>query len=223
MSNVGFKYDSDEKTIEALRAPFPKEDLDYRSIKENEGDWALVAVYVDSRAVRKRLNEVVGRKNWRNDLLSIRGDESGFVCRLTVNLPSGDVLCGDDAAGMTDVEAVKGGASNALRRAAVAVAGIGEYLYSLPDIWTDHYKNDYPSVKPDDVWEEIPEWAWPKQTLTGEEITNLRTWVRENFEQNGKGVDEVILNAANGYDAVEDILQRDKIEIFKSLKSGGGE
>lgn len=55
------------------------------------------------------------------------------MCKLGIRI-NGDWVWKTDGADNSDIEATKGGFSNALRRAAVKW-GIGRYLYNLPDYW----------------------------------------------------------------------------------------
>jgi hypothetical protein len=51
--------------IDALRAPFPGEEIHWRAGATNgEGTRALALAYIDARAVMDRLDEVVGPMNW---------------------------------------------------------------------------------------------------------------------------------------------------------------
>jgi hypothetical protein len=153
-----YKYDDDDKVLQALRAPFAEKDLAFVTFKTGD-DWAIVAPYVDARAVRRRLNGVLGPPNWENVLKPV-GHGDGFVCSLMFDLPSGARVRGEDAAQMTDIESVKGGASQSLRRTAAAVAGIGEYLYAIEDdIFVDYDEDNYPPFSKNEAVGELPTWA----------------------------------------------------------------
>ena len=52
-----------------LEHPFPVEDIEFRVLRTNKAKTeGYIAAYVDSRAIQKRLNEVVGWENWQNYL-----------------------------------------------------------------------------------------------------------------------------------------------------------
>lgn len=151
------KYEDDLKCVRALAAPLPKEDVKFAPFKTGD-DWAIVGPYADVRAVRRRLNKVVGMDSWRVGLDAVN---DGYVCELTLELPSGRTIQGQDAASNTDIEAHKGGASSAIRRAASAVAGIGEYFYKVGRE-VDPYFCDYDSkegIDRGDAFKKMPSWA----------------------------------------------------------------
>lgn len=114
-----------------LCAPFPPNEVDFlcQSITQ-DATKALAVPYIDSRSVMKRLDEVVGPDNWA--FVPAQVQENGSVVGyLTIyNVTKGDVgfRGGDDDA------AIKGAASDALKRAAIHF-GIGRYLYDLPKVW----------------------------------------------------------------------------------------
>jgi Uncharacterized protein conserved in bacteria len=159
MTDPAPKYDDDQMVLEALRAPFTQEDVEFVPRKQRD-DWAIVNPYVDARAVRRRLNRVLGAPNWSFRLEEVGFKAEGFVGTLRLTLPSGAAVEGDDAANMTDVEAIKGGASQALRRAASAVAGIGEYFYSVEeDLFVDYDDDNYPAFSEQEAYSDLPKWA----------------------------------------------------------------
>jgi hypothetical protein len=59
--------------------------------------------------------------------------QKGVKCRLSIRVGD-EWITKEDGAANTSIEGVKGGISQALRRAAVKF-GIGRYLYNLPDLW----------------------------------------------------------------------------------------
>ncbi len=117
--------------MEALRAPFPAEDVEWRVGRESEdGTRVSLLAYIDSRAVQERLDEVLGIDGWQTQITIT---ERGVLCALNVRLGSSWVIR-TDGADYPDFEAFKGGVSGALKRAA-AQLGIGRYLYNLPETW----------------------------------------------------------------------------------------
>jgi len=122
-----------EKTIwEKLAAEFPKSAVSWRAQSlAKSGDKAMALAYLDSRDVRRRLNEVLGPGNWQNRFYDC-GDGK-LACEISVRV-DGEWISKSDGAGETQVEAEKGAFSGALKRAAVAF-GIGEYLYDMPTPW----------------------------------------------------------------------------------------
>lgn len=122
---------------ERLRAPFPAKDVKWRigsvTGKQGSNPQGLALAYLDARAVQRRLDDVLGWAHWRASYVSLNG--SGVVCILAVQLPDGSWLEKSDGADPTDVEATKGGISDAFKRAAASGYGIGRYLYDLGNTW----------------------------------------------------------------------------------------
>lgn len=116
--------------FKALQAPFPPEDIEWREQRNGVKDgrpWAFVLAYITNRAIQNRLDEVVGPLNWKNEFH--QGPGGGVVCGISIK--DGDQwVTKYDGADNTDIESVKGGLSDAMKRAAVQW-GIGRYLYRL--------------------------------------------------------------------------------------------
>ena len=130
-----------------LEYPFTFQEIEWRVLRTSKKDptRAQVAAYVDSRAIQNRLDAVVGRENWQNTFESVVGSNNGttaHICRISIYYPErGEWITKSDGAGCTDVEPIKGGLSNAFKRAA-SMWGMGRYLYGLKNIWAniDEYK-----------------------------------------------------------------------------------
>lgn len=137
-----------------LAAEFPREAISWRAQSvTKDGTKAMALAYIDSRDVRRRLNDVLGHANWTNKFMDC-GDGK-LACELSARV-DGEWITKSDGAGSTDVEAEKGAFSSALKRAAVAF-GVGEYLYDMPTIWVpceSYQKGDkfYWSKWKDDPW-----------------------------------------------------------------------
>ena len=116
----------------ALRAEFPREAVSWRAQSmKADGTSAMALAYIDARDVMNRLDEVCGPGGWQ-DRYEFHGART--VCYLSVRDQMGDWITKADGAGDTDVEAEKGGISDAFKRAAVKW-GIGRYLYDLDAPW----------------------------------------------------------------------------------------
>ncbi len=130
-----------------LEYPFTFQEIEWRVLRTSKKDptRAQVAAYVDSRAIQNRLDAVVGRENWQNVFESVVGSNNSttaHICRISIYYPErGEWITKSDGAGCTDVEPIKGGLSNAFKRAA-SMWGMGRYLYGLKNIWAniDEYK-----------------------------------------------------------------------------------
>jgi len=132
------KLMTDEEIIEALKRPFNDADIEWRisfADTNNDGsrEYASVVCYIDSRAVQTRLDEVCGVGGWWNEAPQYNGEKT-VNQGITINLPQAGKVTKWDGAEQTDIEAVKGGLSNALKRAGV-LWGIGRYLYKLDAIY----------------------------------------------------------------------------------------
>lgn len=185
--------------LKQLKDPFDPKFLKWRVGQLTKDKTKATALaYLDAREVYKRLDDVCGLGGWQSKMTSI---EKGFICELSI-LIDGQWITKSDSADYTDIEAIKGGASSALKRAA-AVWGIGRYLYYLPRVWVevDEYKN-LRSI-PD-----LPDWATPSHGL-------------ERWED----VAELELDASSGVDADEQqeiaalvIRNIDQIRGIKTIK-----
>jgi len=118
-----------------LQDVFPEREVEWRvqsSGLGSEKPWALVVCYIQGRAVQRRLDAVVGVPNWKAAYREVSGGKGGMICALSVRDGSdGEWVTKEDGASFTGVESVKGGISDALKRAASAGFGLGRYLYYL--------------------------------------------------------------------------------------------
>lgn len=117
-----------------LEWPLPGEAVYWRIGQtgvHNGKPWATALAYIDARAVRRRLTEILGPAGWQTSMARFAdaAGGAGFVCTLRCRI-GGEWIERADTSDDTDMEAVKGGASKALVRAA-ANFGLGEYLYGL--------------------------------------------------------------------------------------------
>ncbi len=119
--------------LDNLDTPFPAADIEWRiqqSGKSAKGQlYAMVLAYVTNRAIMKRLDEVCGKAGWKNEFKE--APDKGVMCGISIKI-NGEWITKWDAAENTQVEAVKGGMSGAMKRAAVQW-GIGRYLYDLTE------------------------------------------------------------------------------------------
>ncbi|MCM1497243.1 MAG: Rad52/Rad22 family DNA repair protein [Clostridium sp.] len=131
-----------------LKKPFPVEKLSWRVGNKNKDKTkANMLVYIDSRDVQDRLDEVCGINGWSDSYENVGGR---LVCTIAIHVEDG-WTSKSDGAGDTDIEGEKGGLSDAFKRAAVKW-GIGRYLYNAKDFNTwvsckdmsdfDIYKNN---------------------------------------------------------------------------------
>lgn len=120
--------------LEKLKEPFGEKDIEWRlqSCGKNEkGFYGKCLAYVTNRAIQSRLDEVCGPLNWKNEFIA--GPNGGILCGLSLR-HNNEWITKWDGAENTDIEAVKGGLSDSMKRAAVQW-GIGRYLYNLEENW----------------------------------------------------------------------------------------
>lgn len=157
--------------------PFSADDIEWRvqrcGIANDGRPWAMVLAYVTNRAIMKRLDDVCGKAGWRNQFET--GPDGGVLCGISVRVDN-EWITKWDGAEKTQVEAVKGGISGAMKRAAVQW-GIGRYLYDLEENFAecsiereqgwnkagfkDKKTNQFASL----WWKPpvLPEWALPRE------------------------------------------------------------
>jgi len=157
--------------LDMLKQPFSPNDIEWRAcrsgVSQGGKPWVMALAYITNRAIMDRLDDVVGPANWRNEYT--QAPCGGILCGLSIRDKDGWVTKWDGAEN-TDVEAIKGGLSGSMKRAAVHW-GIGRYLYRLTENFaqvvdkgtkgshsakikaTGQYINWLPP--------ELPEWALP--------------------------------------------------------------
>lgn len=175
-----------------LAAPFPELEVQWRTARSGftkaGKPWAQVLAYLDARQIDQRLDDVFGNHNWKEEFRSLPG---GYICRLWYRLDGSDEwLWKEDGANETDVEAFKGGLSDARKRAAVHL-GIGAYLYELGDSWAvflpDGTKGRYTDQVKDEAgmkhrlsWNppRLPGWAVPTTPPSRDEMERMPPQLR---------------------------------------------
>lgn len=113
-----------------LTRPFPLKIIKWRiGARSKDKKKGIVLAYVDARDVMQRLDKVLGPADWQ-----VTYPRDG-TCNLSIKAGGGWVTKAN-CAGATDIEAEKGQASDAFKRAAV-LWGIGRYLYYLDNVWVE--------------------------------------------------------------------------------------
>ncbi len=136
--------------------------------------YGMVLAYITNRAIMTRLDEVCGPGNWRNEFREWNvGTKHGVLCGISIRIGDEWVTKWDGAEN-TDIESVKGGLSDAMKRAGVQW-GIGRYLYDLPAGFAvieddgKHFTRGKDSTSGRDYqfrWNApaLPEWAVPSRS-----------------------------------------------------------
>ncbi len=122
-----------------LAKPFAPEDLEWRPQQTNkEKTCGMAVAYVTNRAIQDRLDDVIGPDNWHNEFKPwhLVGNKESQICGISIFFEGRGFVTKWDGAEDTDIEAVKGGLSDSMKRAAVQW-GIGRYLYKMDGIWVN--------------------------------------------------------------------------------------
>lgn len=124
----------DAKTIQKeLARPFAPEDLEWRiQVTSKDKTSGLAIPYVTNRAIQDRLDEVVGPENWYNDYKPWHGNgkKDAQICGISIYFEGKGFITKWDGAEDSDIEPIKGGLSDSMKRAAVQW-GVGRVLYKM--------------------------------------------------------------------------------------------
>ena len=129
--------------LDVLNSPIRPEEIEWRVQNQSrDGQKLAIVPYLTNRTVMERFDKQFGWDNWENHFHEVDG---GFLCTITVTTPDGRSVTKSDAASKTNVEPVKGGCSDAMKRCAVQF-GLGRDLYKYPKVFlqtTDKYIPDW--------------------------------------------------------------------------------
>jgi hypothetical protein len=135
-----------QQALAALREPLPAAAIEWRvgsTTKDKAKGQALP--YLTAHAVAERLDELLGPMNWATAY--VPGPAGGVVCRLSIRGPDGTWVTKENGAENTEIEGVKGGLTDAFKRAA-AIWGIGRYLYTYSPQWVELKDGKYLTKTP---------------------------------------------------------------------------
>lgn len=105
----------------ALAKPFAPEDLEWRLQNTIEESMRGMAVpYVTNRAIQNRLDEVCGPENWYNEFKPwhSNGKKDAQLCGIAIYFEGKGFITKWDGAEDSDIEPIKGGLSDSMKRAA---------------------------------------------------------------------------------------------------------
>ena len=171
-----------DNILEKLKRPFEADEIEWRvqqSGEKNGKCWAMVLAYVTNRAIMDRLDEVFGVGGWKNEFLPTPSMD-GIMCGISAKI-DGEWVTKYDGAENTQVEAVKGGLSSAMKRTAVQF-GIGRYLYHLDvgfaNVIPNKQTGSYSAKTKTNTWfnwlpPELPPFALPIMQTTIKEIRSI--------------------------------------------------
>jgi hypothetical protein len=168
--------DVQDTLLRQLKQPFDPKFVKWRVGATNRDKTKGIALaYIDSREVQKRLDDVMGVGGWQDRYIPV---DNGFICELDLWI-SDRWVTKSNAASFTRVEPIKGGASDALKRAASAW-GVGRYLYYLPNVWVPLQDGKLTELP------ELPDWALPNSNIERwEDVAEL-----EAVANSGEDADE---------------------------------
>lgn len=163
--------------LKKLADPFPPEDIEwFIGVTTNDKSKGLAIPFITNRAVQERLDDVCGPELWKNEYKTL-GERELYDKNNTVIGKKSSQLCGIsiysedlrewitkwDGAEESDIEAIKGSLSSAMKRAAVQW-GIGRYLYYIDSPWVEIEKkgNSYAIKANQQIV--LPGWALPGGT-----------------------------------------------------------
>lgn len=203
---------SKEIDLSKLAEPFEESDIEWRVSRSGRGSKGLfcfVLAYCTNRAIQKRLDEVCGPANWKNEQMTVTDFRNGPIA-LQVGISiriDGEWITKWDASEPTHIEPVKGGFSGAMKRAG-AQWGIGRYLYQLDETFAEvsedagrergwnwaqlpekHGGGSYYWKPP-----KLPGWALPKEPEYGikkEELKDLYKAWKNKFAPDSKDPGEL--------------------------------
>jgi len=122
-----------------LLVPFAPEDLEWRlQLTTADRKRGLAVPYVTNRAIQNRLDDVAGPENWCNEYKPWHGSDkkAAQLCGISIYFESRGWITKWDGAEDSDMESVKGGLSDSMKRAAVQW-GIGRVLYNIDTVWVE--------------------------------------------------------------------------------------
>lgn len=134
--------------LDALKVPFKDSELEWRvQTLSKDGNKALILPYVTNRAIQQRLDDVLGvdwqttYTKWSDDAENDKNKKgkNGVKCTLSIRI-NGEWIAREDGAEKTEIESIKGGFSNAMKRAGVQW-GLGRYLYDWEQVWVNLQDN----------------------------------------------------------------------------------
>ena len=128
-----------------LEAPFAWEEIAIKVQSTNQDKTkALPVAYLDSRCVRKRLNDVFGPHMWTASHREVYEESGGnkrivgVVCKITATLPDGTAVEREEVGIPSAIEPIKGAYSDALKRCFAAFGN--DHLYHIHLGWYPYDK-----------------------------------------------------------------------------------
>lgn len=212
-----------------LSKPFLPDEIEWRVGSTNQDKTkGLALAYVTNRAIQQRLDDIFGCFGWRNEFIEWKGKSQ--LCGISVKYGD-EWITKWDGADDSNMEATKGGLSDAMKRAAYQW-GIGRYLYKLPTVWCrlKQFGKSYVLAETP----QLPQWALPdgykgnikndpaepaiQDTITEKQAKRLFAIAKgETKEQKADSVKMII--EKYGYKNTTDITKADYKDICDEIES----
>lgn len=136
--------------LRKLAEPFPAEDIEwFIGVTTKDKSKGMAIPFITNRAVQERLDSVCGPDGWSNEYRTLgerdiydsnnqfSGKKTSQMCGISIwSETLKEWITKWDGAEESDIEAIKGSLSSAMKRAAVQW-GIGRYLYYLESPWVE--------------------------------------------------------------------------------------
>jgi hypothetical protein len=124
------------KTVEQIEVDL-KVEIPYKwRVQSSRASGCMCVAYIDARQVMELLDNAVGCGNWQDEYYSVGGST---YCKLGIKI-GGEWIWKSDAGSASKIEAEKGLASDAFKRAAVK-HGVGRFLYEKDMVWIRTWKS----------------------------------------------------------------------------------
>lgn len=222
------------EVMKKLQEPFPPEDIEWRVGSTNTDKTKGIALaYVTNRAIMNRLDSIFGPFGWKNEFREWK--ESSQLCGISVKV-DGEWITKWDGADDSQTEAVKGGLSDAMKRAGYQW-GIGRYLYNLENQWVPIE----PLGRSFRLKQEpkLPSWALPEGYVSQGQNKPAETFAEataqdippatlkakyQAFKGSLDGFEdwvEVQQGKNRNYKEMETVLAKGLLEKAKQIRSGG--
>lgn len=168
-----------EIDLSKLAEPFEESDIEWRVSRAGvkKEIFCMCLAYCTARAIQRRLDEVCGPENWKNEQMTVHELRTGPIAiqvGISIRI-NGEWITKWDVSEPTKVEPAKGGFSGAMKRAG-AQWGIGRYLYLLDETFAEVSEDSkspgkgwifakLPDNKGSYYWKppKLPSWALPKE------------------------------------------------------------
>ena len=134
------------KTFEILNKAIMPDEIEWRVQSQTKNkDKLIIVPYITNRCVMDRFDLAFGEDGWNSSFKEVT---DGFLCTITATV-DGKTISRSDGANKTNIEPVKGGISDSMKRTAVQF-GLGRGLYKYPRVM----------IEIEDKF--IPNWVYPR-------------------------------------------------------------